>query len=532
MFFGKDARRADTRRRARRDGAPSTRRRGGCSAAAMRVQRISPSHGRPACFARDARKDEPPTPDLSTALKTQITIDAASRSSAEGGRIDGRSGRAVRPCRGSACTSCPSRRGRGRCGRWRPRCRGRPGRRRGASAAAAAPAMAGDPRRRRRQGPRRGCGERAAAAWARACISATIACCSSGVITWTCASMRVTSERSRFSRALEELEGLGLVFVQRVALGVAAEADDAAQVVERDQVLAPVAGRWSAAAPASRWRAWSRRRSARPWRPSARRSRRVSRSRITSSSTPSSSAQAATGRLEAEDLADLRGEAVDVPLVGIGLGRHVLGDEVVDHLVAHVADDVGEVLRLHDLAALGEDRLALVVHHVVVLQEVLADVEVARLDLALRLLQRLVHPRVDDRLALLHAEASEHRVEPVGPEDAHQVVLERQVEVGAARVALAAGAAAELVVDAPALVALGGEHVEAAGGDHPGLGVGDLGLDRGRAAPADRRWRRPSRRPRARRRPACRRCRRAGCRCRGRPCWWRWSPRRARRPRR
>ena len=61
-----------------------------------------------------------------------------------------------------------------------------------------------------------------------------------GVMIWTWASMRVTSVRSRFSSALEELEGLGLVLVQRVALGVAAEADDAAQVVEGDEVLAPV----------------------------------------------------------------------------------------------------------------------------------------------------------------------------------------------------------------------------------------------------------------------------------------------------
>ena len=88
--------------------------------------------------------------------------------------------------------------------------------------------------------------------------------------------------------------------------------------------------------------------------------------------------------------------------------------------------------------------------------------------------------------------------EPVGAEDPHQVVLEGEVEVGAARVALAAGAAAELVVDAAALVALGGEHVEAAGGEHPGLGVGDLGLDLRAQRRPGRPGRRPSRRPRAR----------------------------------
>ena len=40
-------------------------------------------------------------------------------------------------------------------------------------------------------------------------------------------------------QVVEELEGLGLVLVQRIALGVAAPADDLTQVVEGDEVLAP-----------------------------------------------------------------------------------------------------------------------------------------------------------------------------------------------------------------------------------------------------------------------------------------------------
>ena len=67
--------------------------------------------------------------------------------------------------------------------------------------------------------------------------------------------------------------------------------------------------------------------------------------------------------------------------------------------------------------------------------------------------------------------------EPLGAEDPHQVVLEAEVEVGAPRVALAAGAAAELVVDAAAFVALGRQHVEPSRRQHARLGVGDLGLD-------------------------------------------------------
>ena len=146
-----------------------------------------------------------------------------------------------------------------------------------------------------------------------------------------------------------------------------------------------------------------------------------------------------------------------------------------------------DALLRHQLAALLEDDLALVIDHVVVFQDVLADVEVARLDLLLRLLERLVDPGMDDRLVLLEAELLQHAVHAVGAEDAHQVVLQRQEELGMARIALAAGAAAQLVVDAPALVALGADDVEAAGRQRLLLEPRDLGADRllaARPAPA------------------------------------------------
>ena len=155
----------------------------------------------------------------------------------------------------------------------------------------------------------------------------------------------------------------------------------------------------------------------------------------------------------------------------------MLGDQLVDDVVAHVGDGLGDVVVAHEFDALLEDDLALVVHHVVVFQDVLADVEVARLDLLLRLLQRLVDPGMDDRLALLEAELLQHAVHALGAEDAHQIVFERQEEFRVAGVALAAGTAAQLVVDAAAFVPLGAEHVEAAGGERLLLQARDLGAD-------------------------------------------------------
>ena len=63
----------------------------------------------------------------------------------------------------------------------------------------------------------------------------------------------------------------------------------------------------------------------------------------------------------------------------------------------------------------------------------------------------------------MRAEAVEDLVDPVAGEEAHEVVLGREEEARLAGIALAAGAAAQLVVDAPRLVALGADDEQAAG---------------------------------------------------------------------
>ena len=119
-------------------------------------------------------------------------------------------------------------------------------------------------------------------------------------------------------------------------------------------------------------------------------------------------------------------------------------------------------MALEDLATQRVDALALLVHHVVVLEQVLATLEVLRLDLLLGALDGLGDHAVLDRHAFFHAEPLHQARDAVGAEDAHQVVFERQVEARGAGVALTAGAAAQLVVDAPRLVALGADDVQAA----------------------------------------------------------------------
>ena len=140
----------------------------------------------------------------------------------------------------------------------------------------------------------------------------------------------------------------------------------------------------------------------------------------------------------------------------------ICGDHVLHDLLPHIGDGLLDRLVVHKVDALLEDDFALIVHHVVEFEQVFARIEVARLDLLLGLFQRPVDPGVGDGLVFLDAELAQHVVHALGAEDAHQVVFKREVEFGGAGVALAARAAAKLVVDAPAFVALGAKHIEPA----------------------------------------------------------------------
>src|SRR5262249_37535371 len=124
------------------------------------------------------------------------------------------------------------------------------------------------------------------------------------------------------------------------------------------------------------------------------------------------------------------------------------------------------VAPLENLTAQRIDRLALLVHHVVVLEQILADVEVVALDAFLRVLDGAIDQRVLDRDILCLPELLRQAGNALGSENAQKIVLERHVEARRAGIPLAARTATKLVVDAPRLVTLGAENVQTARGQH------------------------------------------------------------------
>ena len=124
---------------------------------------------------------------------------------------------------------------------------------------------------------------------------------------------------------------------------------------------------------------------------------------------------------------DRPGQIVERGLAGV-VGPDVRVEERVDLLFEEGPHRVGEVLVAQDLVALAVNRLALLVDHVVQLDDALAHVEVEALDARLGALDRLRNETRLDGHVLLDAEALHETRDTVRGEALHEVVVERQVE--------------------------------------------------------------------------------------------------------
>ena len=151
-------------------------------------------------------------------------------------------------------------------------------------------------------------------------------------------------------------------------------------------------------------------------------------------------------------------------LVQVLLLAGVAGDKAGHGGGEHVLDGVLQVLPVEHLPALLVDDLPLGVHHVVVLQHVLTGLEVAGLHPLLGGLDGVGEHLLVQGGVLVHAQGLHHALDALGAEQAENIVLQREEEPALTRVALTAGAAAQLVVDPAGLVALGAQDIETAGG--------------------------------------------------------------------
>ena len=132
----------------------------------------------------------------------------------------------------------------------------------------------------------------------------------------------------------------------------------------------------------------------------------------------------------------------------------------VNLFVDHVDDQIAAVDAIENLLPVRIHLLALLVHHLVVVEQVLSHVEVAFFDLLLGPFDPLADHAAFNGFPFLHAQPSENVLDPFSGEDSHQIVFQGQEETARTGIALAAAAPAQLQVDAPSVVTLGPDHVQ------------------------------------------------------------------------
>ena len=98
------------------------------------------------------------------------------------------------------------------------------------------------------------------------------------------------------------------------------------------------------------------------------------------------------------------------------------------------------------------------VHDVVVLDDVFTHIKVEAFNFFLGIFQTPGNHSAFNWRTLVYLEPIHYRGNLFAAVDTHQVILARYVKLSGSRIALAAGAAAELVVNAPRLMALGTQH--------------------------------------------------------------------------
>ena len=139
---------------------------------------------------------------------------------------------------------------------------------------------------------------------------------------------------------------------------------------------------------------------------------------------------------------------------------------VIHYVLANRSDGFSDFIIGQQFVPLTINNLTLVIGHIIVFKQLLADVKVASFDFSLRFFDGVGHHTVLNGFTPLHPEGLHKALDPIGGKNAHQVVFERQIETRNPGVTLPSGAPTQLIVDTTGFMPLGPENMETAGLDN------------------------------------------------------------------
>ena len=167
--------------------------------------------------------------------------------------------------------------------------------------------------------------------------------------------------------------------------------------------------------------------------------------------------------IHAETREDRIFQTFDVPIGSVRLYRNVLLEQFTQNSGDVIFDDQIFLFEsLQQTPAQAIDGLTLLVHHIVILEQMFARLEMLSFDCFLRFLDSAADQSRFDWDTFFHAQPLKQGRHPLLRKDAHEVVFQRKIKTRRSGVALTAGATAKLIVNSPGLMAFSAKNKEAA----------------------------------------------------------------------
>ena len=141
-------------------------------------------------------------------------------------------------------------------------------------------------------------------------------------------------------------------------------------------------------------------------------------------------------------------------------------DNLLDGRAEHLLYGIANILSHQHSSALRIDHFPLLVHHIIVLQNLAAGFIVALLNALLRFFNLPRHHAVFQRDILSARNLFNDHADALSAKQAHEVVLQGDIEAGSARVPLAAASAAQLIVYAAGFMPLCADDVKPSRRNH------------------------------------------------------------------
>lgn len=143
-------------------------------------------------------------------------------------------------------------------------------------------------------------------------------------------------------------------------------------------------------------------------------------------------------RFERKELKETLIETLQVPRIRRDVFISEFLENGVHHVFEHLAQRRRQVVTPENLFSLTIDHLPLLVHDVIVFQEMLSDIEVLCFHAFLGVLYGPADETVLDGLAFFQADLVHDRGYSLGAENPKEIVLQGEIETGRAPVTLAA----------------------------------------------------------------------------------------------